>query len=355
MIPGKNSFERDIKTSDNRWKRAESMELLGDKSLCRAIFDASSDCIKVLDIEGRIASINAHGRLALEVNGDVSLNGRVWLDLWPAESAGLIREVIAKAWKGEASRFTAFCPTFKGTPKWWDISVSPILDEGEPFNRLLVISRDITDRRNGEEQKNLLIHELNHRVKNILATVQAIMSLTARAASTIGEFQESFFARIGALAKAHSFLTDERWQTMRLNDIIAVELEAYTEKFVKAPRLAGPIVDLASDNAVLICMVIHELTTNAAKYGALYSPEGRIDLSWRLRETASGNQLIIDWVERGGPPAKTPERQGFGTTLLERILRGQLKAVVDLSYESKGLAAHFEIPLNDAETPSALR
>lgn len=330
------------------------MAFEGDQSLCQAIFDASGDCIKVLDGEGRITAINSHGRLALEANDGVSLDGRIWLDLWPAESQNLISEVIAAAWMGKSRQLTAFCPTLKGTPKWWDISVSPILNDDESISRLLIISRDITDRRNSEEQKNLLIHELNHRVKNILATVQAIMSLTARSATTIAAFQESFFARIGALAKAHSFLTDERWQTMRLNDIIAVELEAYTEKFVTTPRLAGPIVDLPSDCAVLICMVIHELTTNAAKYGALYAQEGRIDLAWRLRETASGSRLIIDWVERGGPPAKAPERQGFGTTLLERILRGQLKAVVEVSYESKGLAAHFEIPLNDAETPSAL-
>jgi PAS domain S-box-containing protein len=321
------------------------MSLIGESGLCQAILESSTECIEVLDANGLIVHVNRHGLLSMEIDDSDAVVGQPWIEGWPDQIRPLLRDVLAKARGGELGRFDAFCPTHKGTPKWWDVRVSPVRDADGNIRRLIVISSDVTDQRKAEEQQNLLVRELNHRVKNILATVQAIVSLTVRSSISLAEFQDSFTSRIMALAKAHSFLTDERWQTLRLNDVVALELEPYVEKFIRPPKLAGPIVDLPSEPAVLICMVIHELTTNAAKYGALLSAEGRIDFSWRLEAAGTRCLLIMDWIESGSPPAQTPARQGFGMRLLEKVLRGQLKAIVELNFEPAGLSAHFKIPL----------
>ncbi|MCJ2043656.1 PAS domain-containing protein [Methylobacterium sp. J-078] len=227
--------------------------------------------------------------------------------------------------------------------------------------RLIGVVADVTERRLAEERQTLLIRELHHRVKNTLATVQAIVGSTARTASSIESFYEAFVGRIMSLAHTHSVLTEDTWQTASLRNLLVNELKPYAEGALDGEgdariQLAGPSVDLSSELAVPIGMAIHELTTNAAKYGALSTRDGRVAITWDLRPGGPAGTLHFTWVERGGPAVSPPKRQGFGSRLLQRVLTAQVRAEVTMEYPPDGFCLTMLAPLpvrNDALNPLA--
>lgn len=223
--------------------------------------------------------------------------------------------------------------------------------------RLIGVVADVTDRHLSEERRSLLIRELHHRVKNTLATVQAIVGSTARTATSIDSFHEAFVGRIKSLAHTHSVLTEATWQTASLHDLLTAELMPYAESETETSpdlriALDGPPVDLPSDIAVPIGMAIHELTTNAAKYGALSTGHGRVAIAWRVEDGI----LHLDWRESGGPPVEPPTRQGFGSRLLQRVLTTQVQAQIRTDYARDGFHLTLAAPLparNPALNPLA--
>jgi PAS domain S-box-containing protein len=207
---------------------------------------------------------------------------------------------------------------------------------------------DNTQRKRVEERQKLLIRELHHRVKNTLATVQALMGSTARVSSSVEEFQLAFIGRIAALAKTHSLLTEDQWQAVSLRELLSVELGPYDDESGSRVRLKGPPVQLPSDIAVPLGMGIHELTTNAVKYGALSVLGGSLGVTWSLAEGADAEKrLHIAWMERDGPPVEIPQHRGFGSRLLEHVLTLQIGADVSVSYRPEGLQVRVELPLPD--------
>lgn len=223
--------------------------------------------------------------------------------------------------------------------------------------RLIGVVADVTDRHQSEERRSLLIRELHHRVKNTLATVQAIVGSTARTATSIDSFHEAFVGRIKSLAHTHSVLTEATWQTASLRDLLASELMPYAESETDTSpdlriALDGPSVDLPSDIAVPIGMAIHELTTNAAKYGALSTGRGRIAITWGVE----AGVLHLDWRESGGPVVAPPTRQGFGSRLLQRVLTAQVQATITTDYAPEGFHLTLAAPMperNPALNPLA--
>ncbi|WP_298960012.1 HWE histidine kinase domain-containing protein [uncultured Methylobacterium sp.] len=216
--------------------------------------------------------------------------------------------------------------------------------------RLIGVVADITDRRLAEERQTLLIRELHHRVKNTLATVQAIVGSTARTASSIEDFYEAFVGRIMSLAHTHSVLTEDVWQTASLRNLLENELRPYGDGGFEPKAggrivLDGPAVDLASEVAVPIGMAIHELTTNAAKYGALSTPRGRVTIRWSLEPGEPRDRLRFEWRESGGPRVAAPTRRGFGSRLLQRVLTTQVQADVAIDYAPEGLRLTMSAPL----------
>ncbi|MCH8686568.1 response regulator [Pedomonas mirosovicensis] len=198
---------------------------------------------------------------------------------------------------------------------------------------------DVTERARAEETQRLLIGELNHRVKNTLASVQAIATQTLRHAESPEAFATAFIGRIQALARAHSLLSSAIWRGAKLAELIQNQVRL---GLIDETRLAaiGPDVDFEPEMALHLALVLHELTTNAHKYGAFSTPHGRVDLTWTL-ETGS---IRMSWVESGGPTVKPPTRHGFGTSLIERSLRamgGQAKA----TYGADGAQWLFTVPL----------
>jgi two-component sensor histidine kinase len=214
--------------------------------------------------------------------------------------------------------------------------------EGEgPERRPVAIagaSRDLTERKGAEELHHLLINELNHRVKNSLATVQSIASQTLRGAGDMSTARDDIDARIGSLARAHDVLTARNWSGADLRQVIERALAPF-----EAARfeLDGPPAEVSPRHVLALSMALHELATNAAKYGALTRPEGRVAIRWR----AGAGELRLSWRERGGPPVTPPARSGFGTRLLQRGLLTELGGGARLDYAPGGVSCEIEARL----------
>ncbi|WP_425487886.1 sensor histidine kinase [Microvirga lupini] len=207
------------------------------------------------------------------------------------------------------------------------------------------VEAHLKERQQAHERQALLIRELHHRVKNTLATVQGLLGATARSTHSVDEFYQSFADRIVSLANTHNLLTEDYWQTAPLVEMLRNELAHYDDGAQRRISLDGPSVELSADLAVPIGMAVHELTTNAAKHGALSVPGGQIAVAWTVQDVEAGRRLAIDWVERGGPRVEPPRRKGFGSTLLHRVLTHQCHATISIAYDPDGLSCHMDIPL----------
>ena len=190
--------------------------------------------------------------------------------------------------------------------------------------------------------RNSLTRELNHRVKNTLANVLSIAALTRRRATDIDDFTESLTARIRALSATHDLLARSDWGHAAVGDIVRAELAPYMEGGDSHVLMDGPEIKLAPNDAMSLGLAIHELATNAAKYGALGSVDGRIHVSWSLPEP---EQAEIHWREEGGPPVVQPSKRGFGRDLIEKIVAQELKSQVDLKFDPDGVECTLKVPV----------
>jgi two-component sensor histidine kinase len=196
-----------------------------------------------------------------------------------------------------------------------------------------------------EQRQTLLVRELHHRVKNTLATVQALVGATGRSSGSFKEFYHSFSNRIVSLAKTHNLLTEDYWQTASLREIALTELKPFAESRQPRFMLIGPPVELSADLAVPVGMALHELTANAVRYGALSVPAGYVQIRWSVGEWEGTRRLHLEWREFGGPPVNTPRHRGFGSTLLQRVLPMQCDADVEVQYDQEGLRFQISAPL----------
>jgi PAS domain S-box-containing protein len=227
-----------------------------------------------------------------------------------------------------------------------DMEVTPGA-EGAVYIKATGVAFDITERKQWEERQRLLINELNHRVKNTLATVQSIALQSIRHTSTAtGPDVTAFQDRLFALARAHDILTRDNWEGAELRDIVGEVIEPYCRQSSGRCHIDGPRVRLTPSMALALSMAVHELATNAAKYGALSVPEGQVSISWSVMP-GRPRQLTLCWQERGGPPVALPERRGFGTRLIERSLAQELAGDVSLAYIPTGVVCTVKAPLPD--------
>ncbi len=225
-------------------------------------------------------------------------------------------------------------------------TASPIRDEDAKTVGTIIEVRDISSEKAAKERQALLIGELHHRVKNTLTTVQSVMNFTLRTSETMEAFQRGMTGRLASMARSHTLLTDSEWTGAALRKIIRAELDPYDDG--KRLTLQGAIFQLPVDVAVPLAMAVHELTTNAVKYGALSVPEGRLNVGWSTEQTENGNLLHLDWTDSNGPPVSPPTRRGFGSTLLERLLGGQLGGAVDVSYPPEGARVRIQAMISQA-------
>ena len=218
----------------------------------------------------------------------------------------------------------------------------PIRDDAGAVVGIFVQGHDITENVLAAQRQKLMIDELNHRVKNTLATVQSIAIQTARSNTDPASFAETFQSRIMALSHTHNLLTQSHWEGADLRAILEHETEAYGPTRIS---LNGPPVSLEPAVVLSLGMIFHELATNAAKYGALHTPDGRILIDWGLADQRD-RKLKLSWREIGGPKVTVPDRRGFGSRLIERNIRHDLAGEIDLVYAPDGLIAELTVPLD---------
>jgi two-component sensor histidine kinase len=207
----------------------------------------------------------------------------------------------------------------------------------------LILSADVGMRRQAEERQRLLAAELDHRVKNTLATVQALASLTLRSSESPEAFRKTFEARLQAMANGHNLLARGGWEGASLREIVSEMLAPYADADGKRVLASGPNVRLVPAAATALIMVLHELATNAAKHGALSTAAGRVALDWR----SDGGAVELRWAESVGPPVQTPTRRGFGSTLIEQSIVSTLSGEVRFDFASDGLVCTMRLPLSD--------
>jgi two-component sensor histidine kinase len=223
------------------------------------------------------------------------------------------------------------------------LTVSPVRDADGHIVGASKIARDITEQRRAAEHQKLLVGEIKHRIKNSLATVQAIARQTLT--SVPPEEMAAFMGRLQALASAHDALTAENWNRVLLREIVARALNVFDNVGSGRFIVTGDSdVWIGADQSSRLAMVLHELLTNAIKYGALSNGAGRVAISWERRTAEQGPRLKLSWQESGGPSVVKPERAGFGTTLIERALQSEDSAI-ELHYDPRGVRAVFDVAL----------
>lgn len=206
---------------------------------------------------------------------------------------------------------------------------------------IMIQGHDVTEQVQAEERQRLLINELNHRVKNTLAVVQGLAQQSF-GKDRDGRFQV-FTSRLAALSGAHNLLTAATWESADLRELIYSSLDATTGVAVARCRLQGPPVTLPPPLVLSLAMIVHELSTNAIKYGALSNPDGTIAIHWSVEPRGEGRMLMLEWQEHGGPPISPPKREGFGTRLIRRGLTGQ--GETELIYDAQGVVCRIEAKL----------
>ena len=234
--------------------------------------------------------------------------------------------------------------TPEGPPeeRFVDFIYQPILGPDGQAAGVFVEGSDVTDRVRAEEQQKLLLDELNHRVKNTLATVQSIAAQSLRTPPDPEAFKQAFESRLMALSSTHDLLTASSWRGADLREILRAEFRPHgTERY----RLEGPELGLSPARALALGLLFHELATNAAKYGALSSPEGCVKVTWRIETEAGHHRLVITWTEENGPEVVKPTRKGFGSRLIERSLKGELGGEATLDYRPDGIHCQVILPL----------
>jgi len=456
----------------------QSVEALrASEEFNRRILDSSTDCIKVLDTGARLQFMSQGGMQVMEVDDFGAIRDCDWRSFWFGPEHEKARQAIETALAGGTARFQGPTPTAKGTLKWWDVAVTPIMGADGQVERLLSVSRDITATKKGEEalresqrrlnavlnnasvsiflmnehqhcvymnaaaekltgytldevqgralhdvihhtrpdgshfpleecpidrafpeahqmqgeevfvhkdgsfypvaftaspiwdedartigtiievrdisaekkaqeHQQLLINELNHRVKNTLATVQSIASQTLRNAPTTLKAKEALEGRLIALSRAHDVLTRENWDGANLREIVAQAVEPYSSRGEDRLHLRGPEVRLSPRMALALAMALQELATNAVKYGALSNAAGEIRIIWQVVGSSQAPaRLQLRWEETEGPPVQTPTRRGFGTRLIERSLAQDLDGDVQIEFAPTGLVCTVDAPL----------
>jgi PAS domain S-box-containing protein len=326
-------------------------QLVGNADLLRGILAGSGDCIKILDLDGRLQFMSEGGKRVMEVEDFSVLKGCPWPDFWVGSGNEQAQHAVRRAAQGEVVRFTGAADTAKGTPRYWDVQVSPILGANGKPAHLLSISRDITEEhqaavelREAAARQTLLTNELDHRIKNILAMVNGIARQTIRG-DDVNAAREAFSSRLIALSRAHDILTSRSWTNAPMAEVIDSALAPHRMGTGRI-RVSGPELFLPANASLALALAIHELATNAVKYGALSNEVGIVIINW-LIETDGEKLLRFKWEESGGPHvAGRPERKGFGSRLVNGVLAAYFAGTVQTHFEASGFMCELKAPLD---------
>ena len=229
-----------------------------------------------------------------------------------------------------------------GQEVWLEETGKAEFDGDGRYLRLKGLTRDVTERKRAEERQRLLIRELDHRVKNALASVATVAQRTREGSGSMDEFLQVFDGRIQSMANAQALLSRSHWQGVSLADLVHNELAPCVGE--GNASVEGPEVLLSPEATQPIAIVLHELVTNASKYGALTTPHGRISVRWDLGDHHAQKRLLLEWIETGGPPVVIPSQVGYGTRAIRNLIPYELGGTVDLVFDAGGVRCRIEVP-----------
>jgi PAS domain S-box-containing protein len=304
--------------------------------LLRSIVENSDDAIITKNLDGIISSWNKSAERIFGYTAEEVIGKPITI-LIPPDRDNEEPAILARLRRGERiDHYETVRQRSDGRLIDISLTVSPVKDAQGKIVGAAKIARDVTMRKEKDEHIAMLAREAEHRTKNILATVQATVNLSQ--SDTTAGLKRAIAGRLRALAKLHDLFVKSHWTGAELSTIAAQELDPYRGENEARVQIVGPQVWLEANTAQAIAVTLHELATNAAKYGALSVPKGQVELTW-LR--AADTRLTIRWTEIGGPAVRKPTRQGFGTSVIGRMIRGQLKGTTHLDWRAEGLACEI--------------
>jgi two-component sensor histidine kinase len=323
--------------------------LADNEEVLRGVLAGCGDCIKILDLDGRLQFMSEGGKRVMEVDDFGALKGCPWPEFWAGDGNTEARRAVELARAGSIGRFKGPANTAKGNPRYWDVQVSPIMGaDGKP-SHLLSISRDITEEwravaelKEAVERQAVLALELQHRIKNTLAMVGAIANQTMQGDS-VANAREAFAARLMTLSRAHDLLTQSSWASAPIRDVVEGALAAHRTSRSQISA-SGPDLQLTAKQALALAVAIHELATNATKYGAL-TGHGSVAVTWADQAVDGAETFRFTWTESGGPAVTEPTKKGFGSRLIEKMLPNDFGGEVRTFYRPDGVVCELTAPL----------
>src|SRR5436190_1098763 len=336
------------------YRRAE--QLAAAERFTRSILEQATNAIVVLGPDGRIT----HASLMAEDLAEQSPVGLAFSQAFPLEANEAAEPLLKRFSAKELDQALATKP-FHGvevkfrserlSKRVFLLSAGPLLDERKVSVGSIVTLTEITERKRVEEQQATIAAELNHRFKNMLSLVQSLAAQTVRSSETLENFNDAFSGRLQALASAHDLLIQIHTSGIGLSELVNSILSPFRSRDERI-KASGSRIALPTDAVVPLAMALHELTTNAVKYGALSNASGHIDIAWRLVEQNGVSQLELTWQESGGPTVKC-RAAGFGTKLINRVLH-DLGAETEMKFDPQGVRCKVAFPLRLA-LPSKAR
>jgi len=304
-----------------------------------SIVESSDDAIISKDLNGVITSWNNGAERIFGYTAE-EVVGKPVMILIPPDRLDEEPAILERIRRGErVEHYETVRMRKHGSRVDISLTISPVKNAEGKIIGASKIARDITERKRNEAQITILAREAEHRANNVLATVQATVHLTQ--ADTPEGLKQAIEGRIQALANVHRLFVQSRWQGAELHGLVKEELAAYSQGRESCVQIDGPNVLLEPNAAQAIAVALHELATNAAKYGALSVPDGHVRVEWSHEQNG---RLALRWTETGGPPVEPPRRRGFGSRVMENMVRGQLKGELRLDWRAQGLACEIVLP-----------
>jgi PAS domain S-box-containing protein len=329
------------------YRRAE--QIAAAERFARSVLEQANEAIVVLSPDGHIthASLRAE-QLAQQPPIGCAFSEAFQIEAHTTEKAGTLAR-----FQGESLDIMLATRPFHGVEVklrgesnarfTFLLSAGPLTDGHQTVGSIVTLT-DITERKRGEEAQTTLVAELNHRVKNILAVVQSVASQTVRSSVSLENFADAFTGRIKALATAHDILTETRWIGIGLGELLAAVLAPYRSPQEGRVTISGPPILLPAHAVVPLSMVLHEMTTNAAKYGALSTRQGRIEITWQVTGGIEKSIELV-WLERGGRKVKAAAPTGFGTKLIDHVISHDLDGNTKLDFDPDGVRWTIAFPV----------
>ncbi len=314
----------------------------------RSILDNTQAFIGLLSVDGTLLEANSPALKAAGVTRDRVIGRKLWDAGWWAQDArevARLKDAIARAAKGEIVRYDMVVHAADETHMDIDFMVAPVRDASGTVTLLVPSGNDITLRKAAMHKIQMLMGEVNHRAMNLLGVVQAVARQTARDGDP-ATFVTRLTHRIGSLAASQDLLVQNEWQGVEVDDLVATQLSHYKDLVGTRVTFDGPSARLTPAAAQGIGMALHELATNAGKYGALAGKDGRVNLSWRIT-TVAAPMFEMRWIETGGPPFNPPTRKGFGQKVIGPMVEASVNGHAETDYKPSGLSWTLIAPISD--------